>query len=47
MPGGEGGIEGTMIRIQRRLMNGLVIIGFLVFYFLLTWVILPKLGVPT
>ena len=36
-----------MIRIRRRLMDGFIIIGFVVFYFLLTWVILPKLGVPT
>lgn len=28
-------------------MNGLYLIGALIIYFLLTWVVLPKLGVPT
>lgn len=36
-----------MARIGRRGMEGWWIIGFLVFYLLLNWLILPKMGVKT
>jgi hypothetical protein len=43
----EQGADRKRRRVLGVSMDGLLIIGFVVAYFLLTWVVLPRLGVPT